>query len=106
MSVLSRILSRSFNARTLSGSDSVNFREFCELALNLLLLLLPISAHPLVHFDRGGFIDRYHHCFALKAAAEKMRNDVLRDFIQSVVARDDVILPPKLALQLTFSLFV
>ena len=83
----------------MSGSDSVNLRQFFDLRFHPLLLCCPMLPHLVVHLQRGGFVDRDHHGFALKATAKEMLNDVLRDFLQSVVARDDVILPPELALQ-------
>ena len=60
---------------------------------------LPVLPHLVVHPQRCGLVDGHHHRLALEAAPEEVPDDVLRDRLQPVVAREEVVLPAQLPLQ-------
>ena len=80
--------------------------EFRKLLLDPFLFRFPMFPHFVVHLQSRGLIDRHDHRFALESAAEKMMHNILGDFVQTIVACDDVILTPELSLQFLLRVFV
>ncbi len=72
----------------------------CE--LQLLQIFPPILPHLVVHADGSRLVDGDDHRLAGEATAHEMTDDVLGDFLQPVVAGDQMILARELALQFLF----
>ena len=58
-----------------------------------------------MHAIGGRLVDGNHHRLALKAAPEKVLDEILGDRFQALVAGDQVILPSQFPLQLPFAFF-
>ena len=70
---------------------AVQFIAGFQLGLQSGLLYLPMFAHPVVHADRGGFINGDDHRFAVKTTSHEVQDDILGDFLQAVIAGDEMI---------------
>jgi len=66
----------------------------------------PVLADLVVHSDRRGLIDADDHRLATVTALHEVADQVLGDGLQAILARNQVILPRELSLELLFLLIV